>query len=81
MYRVETKIIYYQYEEDIFGNYWDNKYVKEYMTDNSLILKKDDSDSVNSLKVINNIASLTEKIIKGNGSGVRVECINYIKID
>ena len=78
MYRVEIKFVFSYFEKDIFGDYWNDKYVQKYRIDDSLIIYNDDNDAT--FKIINEITKLTEQIVNDKGEDVRVEYVNIIKI-
>lgn len=77
MYRVYIKMIFFKFEKDLFGEYWNDKYVEKNYVDDSLIISNEDN---NMLKIINKVAELTEQIINDKGESVRVEYVNIVKI-
>lgn len=77
MYRVYIKMIFSKFEKDLFGEYWNDKYVEKNYVDDSLIISNEDN---NMFKIINKVAELTEQIINDKGIDVRVEYVNIVKI-
>jgi len=77
MYNVKITFNLQTFQKDIFGDYWEDKWVDDSYVNEELVV---DKPSPVLLEVFNQIAYVTEKLIKEGYRAIRVDRVDFIKM-
>lgn len=77
-YNVKITFKLQTFQKDIFGDYWEDKWVDDSFVSDELVINNLNSGM---LEVFNKIAYITEKLIKDEHRAIRVDSVNFISLN
>lgn len=76
MYNVKITFNLQTFQKDVFGDYWEDKWVDDFFVYDGLFI---DNLSSGMLEVFNQIAYFTEKLIKDGYRNIHVDRVDFSK--
>ena len=77
-YNVKITFKLQTFQKDIFGDHWKDKWVDDSFVSDELVINNLNSGM---LEVFNQIAYVTEKLIKDEHRAIRVDSVNFISLN
>lgn len=77
-YNVKITFKLQTFQKDIFGDYWEDKWVDNSFVDKELVINNLNSGM---LEVFNKITYATEKLIKEGHRAIRVDSVDFISLN
>ena len=77
-YNVKITFKLQTFQKDIFGDCWKDKWVDDSFVSDELVINNLNSGM---LEVFNQIAYVTEKLIKDEHRAIRVDSVNFISLN